>query len=211
MAIAFSDSQQALEGGHLGWRKGEELPTLFADIVPGLEKGQISEPIRSASGFHLVRLDDIRGAEPIIESQTHARHILITVNEILDDEAANQKLKEIREQILDGDDFEAVAKVISEDPGSAINGGDLGWNGPDIFVPEFQAVCDRLEIDEISEPFRSGYGWHIIQLLDRRVHDTTEEVMRQEALMAIRNSKLSEETELWTRRLRDQAFVEYRL
>jgi peptidyl-prolyl cis-trans isomerase SurA len=211
MAIAFSDSQQALEGGHLGWRKGEELPTLFADIVPGLKKGQISEPIRSASGFHLVRLDDIRGAEPIIESQTHARHILITVNEILDDEAASQKLKEIREQILDGDDFEAVAKVISEDPGSAINGGDLGWNGPDIFVPEFQAVCDRLEIDEISEPFRSGYGWHIIQLLDRRVHDTTEEVMRQEALMAIRNSKLSEETELWTRRLRDQAFVEYRL
>jgi peptidyl-prolyl cis-trans isomerase SurA len=211
IAIAFSDGQQALEGGEMGWRKGEELPTLFADIVPGLEIGQVSEPIRSASGFHLVRLDDRRGAEPIMESQTRARHILITVNEILDDEAAQQKLAEIREQILDGDDFEAVAKVVSEDPGSAINGGDLGWNGPGVFVPEFQAVCDRLEIDEISEPFNSNFGWHIIQLLDRRVHDTTDEVMRQEAMMAIRNSKLNEETELWTRRLRDQAFVEYRL
>jgi peptidyl-prolyl cis-trans isomerase SurA len=211
LAIAYSDGQQALDGGDMGWRKGEELPTLFADIVPGLEIGQVGEPIRSASGFHLVRLDDRRGAEPIMESQTRARHILITVNEILDDEAVQQKLTEIRQQIIDGDSFEAVAKVVSEDPGSAINGGDLGWNGPDMFVPEFQAVCDQLEIDEISEPFRSNFGWHVIQLLDRRVHDTTDEVMHQEAMMAIRNSKLNEETELWARRLRDQAFVEYRL
>lgn len=211
LAVTFSDGQQALEGGDMGWRKGEELPTLFADIVPGLEIGQVGEPIRSASGFHLVRLDDRRGADPIMESQTRARHILVTVNEVLDNEAARQKLTEVRQQIIDGDSFEAVAKVVSEDPGSAINGGDLGWNGPDMFVPEFQAVCDQLEIDEISDPFRSGFGWHIIQLLGRRVHDTTDEVMRQEAMMAIRNSKLSEETELWARRLRDQAFVEYRL
>ncbi len=211
LAIAYSDGQQALDGGDMGWRKGEELPTLFADIVPGLEIRQVGEPIRSASGFHLVRLDDRRGAEPIMESQTRARHILITANEILDDEAVRQKLTEIRQQIIDGDSFEAVAKVVSEDPGSAINGGDLGWNGPDMFVPEFQAVCDQLEIDEISEPFRSNFGWHVIQLLDRRVHDTTDEVMHQEAMMAIRNSKLNEETELWARRLRDQAFVEYRL
>ncbi len=211
LAIAYSDGQQALDGGDMGWRKGEELPTLFADIVPGLEIGQVGEPIRSASGFHLVRLDDRRGAEPIMESQTRARHILITANEILDDEAVRQKLTEIRQQIIDGDSFEAVAKVVSEDPGSAINGGDLGWNGPDMFVPEFQAVCDQLEINEISEPFRSNFGWHVIQLLDRRVHDTTDEVMHQEAMMAIRNSKLNEETELWARRLRDQAFVEYRL
>lgn len=211
LAVAYSDGQQALDGGDMGWRKGEELPTLFADIVPGLEIGQVGEPIRSASGYHLVRLDDRRGAEPIMESQTRARHILITANEILDDEAVRQKLTEIRQQIIDGDSFEAVAKVVSEDPGSAINGGDLGWNGPDMFVPEFQTVCDQLEINEISEPFRSNFGWHIIQLLDRRVHDTTDEVMHQEAMMAIRNSKLNEETELWARRLRDQAFVEYRL
>jgi len=211
LAVAYSDGQQALEGGNLGWRKGDELPTLFAEVVPGLQPGQVSEPIRSASGFHLVRLDDRRGGEPIMEKQTHARHILITTNEVLDDEVARQKLMEIRQQILDGDDFEAVAKVISEDPASAVDGGDLGWNGPGAFVPAFQAACDALEFGGISEPFQSPYGWHIVQVLDRRVEDTTDEVERQRAVMAIRNSKLSEETELWARRLRDQAFVEYRL
>jgi peptidyl-prolyl cis-trans isomerase SurA len=211
LAVAYSDGQQALEGGNLGWRKGDELPTLFAEVVPGLQPGQVSEPIRSASGFHLVRLDDRRGGEPIMEKQTHARHILITTNEVLDDEVARQKLMEIRQQILDGDDFEAVAKVISEDPASAVDGGDLGWNGPGAFVPAFQAACDALEFGGISEPFQSPYGWHIVQVLDRRVEDTTDEVERQRAVMAIRNSKLTEETELWARRLRDQAFVEYRL
>ena len=210
-AIALSDGQKALEGGDLGWRKGDELPTLFAEIVPGLEIGQVSEPVRSASGFHLVKLDDRRGSDPIMQQQTHARHILISTNEVLDDEAVYQKLIELRQQILDGDSFEAVAKVISEDPGSAVDGGDLGWAGPDVFVPEFQAICDELEIDEISKPFQTSYGWHIIQLLDRRMHDTTEEIQRQRAIMAIRNSKMSEETELWMRRLRDEAFVEYRL
>jgi len=211
LAIAHSDGQKALEGGDLGWRKGDELPTLFAEIVPGLEIGQVSEPVRSASGFHLVKLDDRRGSDPIMQQQTHARHILISTNEVLDDEAVYQKLVELRQQILDGDSFEAVAKVMSEDPGSAVDGGDLGWAGPDVFVPEFQAVCDELEIDGISMPFKTSYGWHIIQLLDRRMHDTTEEIQRQRAIMAIRNSKMSEETELWMRRLRDEAFVEYRL
>lgn len=211
LAITHSDGQKALEGGSLGWRKGEELPTLFAEIVPGLEIGQASEPIRSASGFHIVHLDDRRGGEPIMQQQTRARHILISTNEVLDDEAVEQKLLEIRQQILDGDSFEAVAKVISEDPGSAVDGGDLGWNGPGVFVPEFQAVCDALEIDEISDPFQTSYGWHIIQLLDRRLHDTTDELQRQQAIMALRNSKMSEETELWMRRLRDEAFVEYRM
>ncbi len=211
LAIEVSDSQNALQGGDLGWRRGDELPTQFASFVPGLEPGQVSEPVRSASGFHLVRLDERRGTDPVMENQTHARHILITTNEVLDDDAARQKLSEIRTQILAGDDFEAVATVMSEDPGSAVNGGDLGWNGPGIFVPEFQSVVGSLENGEISEPFKSPFGWHIIQLLDRRVQDMTEEVERREAIMAIRNSKLEEETELWARRLRDQAFVEYKL
>ncbi len=211
LAIAMSDGQNALNGGELGWRNGSELPTLFADLVPGLAPGQISQPTRSASGFHLIRVDERRGTDPVMENQTHARHILITTNEVLDDGAARQKLEEIRQQLIAGDDFEAVATVMSEDPGSAINGGDLGWTGPGVFVPEFQAVCDALEVDEISEPFQSPFGWHIIQLLGRRVQDMTEEVERREAIMAIRNSKLEEETELWARRLRDQAFVEYKL
>lgn len=211
LAVAFSDGQNALEGGSLGWRRGDQLPTLFADVVPGLQRGQVSEPLRSASGFHLVRLDDSRGTDPVMERQTRARHILITTNAVLDDEAVKQKMLEIRQQIVDGDEFEAVAKVLSEDPGSAVDGGDLGWQGPGTFVPEFQAICDTLEVDEISEPFQTAFGWHLIQLIDRRVHDTTEEVERQQAIAAIRNSKLEEETELWARRLRDQAFVEYRL
>jgi peptidyl-prolyl cis-trans isomerase SurA len=211
LAIAYSDAQSALEGGDMGWRKGSELPTLFADVVPGLQANEVSEPIRSASGFNLVRVDERKGTGPILENQTRARHILVTTNEVLDDEAARQKLLEIREQIANGDSFEAVAKVVSEDPGSAVNGGDLGWNGPGAFVPEFQAMCDTLKIDELSQPFKSPFGWHVIQVLDRRVHDTTEEVQRQNAIMAIRNSKLGEETELWMRRLRDQAFVEYRM
>ena len=211
LAIAYSDGQNGLDGGSLGWRNGNELPTLFAEVVPGLQVGQVSEPIRSASGFHIVRLDGKRGAEPIMENQTRARHILITTNEVLDDGSARQKLVEIREQVVAGDDFAAVAKAISEDPGSAVEGGDLGWQGPGTFVPEFQAVLEELEIDEISMPFKSPFGWHIVQLRERRVYDTTEEVERQQAIMAIRNSKFEEETELWARRLRDQAFVEYRL
>ncbi len=211
LAIATSDGQNALQGGDLGWRRGNELPTLFADLVPDLESGQVSEPARSASGFHLVRLDERRGTEPVLEKQTHARHILLTTNEVLDDDAVRHKLTEIRQQLMDGDNFEAVAQVVSEDPGSAVNGGDLGWNGVGVFVPEFQAVCDLLDIDEISKPFKSPFGWHIVQLLDRRVEDMTEEVARRKAIMAIRNSKLEEETELWARRLRDQAFVEYKL
>ncbi len=184
---------------------------MFADVVPGLDIGQVSEPIRSASGFHLVMLEDRKGGDPIMENQTKARHILITTNEVLDDEAARQKLTEIRDRIVAGETFETVAKAVSEDPGSAIEGGDLGWSGPGTFVPVFQEVCDSLDLGELSEPFKSPFGWHIVQVLDRRVHDTTEEVQRQQAIMAIRNSKLGEETELWARRLRDQAFVEYRL
>jgi len=211
LAITYSDSQNALEGGSLGWRKGDELPTLFADAVPALEPGEISDPIRSASGFHIVRLDERRGGEPIMQKQTHARHILITTNEVLDDDAARERLREIRQQIIDGDDFEAIAKAISEDPASAVDGGDLGWNGVGAFVPSFQAVCDSLEPGELSQPFRTRYGWHIVEVLGRRVQDTTDEVQRQQAIMAIRNSKLAEDTELWMRRIRDQAFVEYRL
>ncbi len=211
LAVANSDGQGALEGGSLGWRKGSELPTLFAGVVPGMQVDQVSDPIRSNSGFHLVRLDDRRGAQPIMENQVRVRHILITTNEVLDDDSAKQKLTEIREQILEGDDFGAVAKVVSEDPGSAIEGGDMGWTSPRSFVPEFAAVCEEIPNNQISEPFQTQFGWHILEVLDRRIQDTTAEVQRAQATQAIRNSKLGEETEIWARRLRDQAFVEYRM
>ena len=211
LAVAYSNSQTALEGGSMGWRNGDALPTLFAEIVPNMQTGQISEPIRTSSGFHLIKLDATEGTEPIIEDQTHARHILIKTTEILDDDIVRQKLVEIREEIIEDGDFEAIAIAVSEDPVSAVDGGDLGWTGPGIFVPEFEEAMSGLEIDEISEPFKSPFGWHIIQVLDRRTHDTTEDVRRQQAMMAIRNSKVAEETELWIRQIRDEAFVEYRI
>jgi len=211
LAVAYSDAQNALEGGSIGWREGDSLPTLFATVVPELSAGQTAAPVRSASGFHLVRLEAVEGNERIMEKQVRARHILLKPNEIMDDAVIEQRLKDMRESILNGDDFGAIAKAVSEDPGSAIEGGDLGWAGPGTFVPEFEQVMASLEIDEISAPFQSPFGWHIIQLLERRVHDTTDDVRQQRAIMAIRESKLAEETELWVRQMRDEAFVEYRL
>jgi peptidyl-prolyl cis-trans isomerase SurA len=211
LALTYSSGQQALEGGSLGWLKGSELPSVFADIAPGLPKGGVSEPVRNASGFHLIRLDDRRGGEPIMEDQTHARHILMTTNEVQDDDAVRQKLLAIRQRVLAGEDFSAVAKAVSEDPQSAIEGGDLGWTGPGNFVPEFEKTMNALQVDEISEPFQTQFGWHILQVLERRVYDATADKQRQEAVLAIRNSKLGDEAELWTRRLRDEAFVEIRI
>ncbi len=211
LALTYSSGQQALEGGSLGWLKGSELPSIFMDIAPGLPKGGVSEPIRNASGFHLIRLDDRRGGEPIMEEQTHARHILMSTNEVQDDDTVRQKLIEIRRRILGGEDFSAVAKVVSEDPQSAIEGGDLGWTAPGNFVPEFEKVMTALQIDEISEPFQTQFGWHIVQVLERRTYDATADKQRQQAILAIRNSKLGDEAELWTRRLRDEAFVEIRI
>lgn len=211
LAVAYSDAQNALEGGSMGWREGDSLPTLFATIVPELAAGETAAPVRSASGFHVVRLEAVEGNERIMENQVRARHILLKPDEIMDDAVIEQRLKDIRASIMGGDDFSAIAKAVSEDPGSAIEGGDLGWAGPGTFVPEFEQVMNDLEIDDISEPFQSPFGWHIIQLLERRVHDTTDDVRQQRAIMAIRESKLAEETELWVRQMRDEAFVEYRL
>lgn len=210
-AIAHSDAQNALEGGSMGWRDGNSLPTLFAEVAPQLAEGEVSEPFRSPSGFHLVLVEDIEGNERIMENQVRARHILLQTNELMDDAVVQQRLTDIREQVLAGDDFAAIATAVSEDPGSAVEGGDLGWAGPGTYVPEFEAALEQLDTDQISEPFRSPFGWHIIQLLERRVHDTTDDVRRRQAVMAIRQSKLEEETELWLRQMRDEAFVEYRL
>lgn len=211
MAVAYSNAQSALDGGSMGWRDGDALPSLFAQTVPNMQKGDISEPIRSPSGFHIIKLDDVEGNEPIMENQIHARHILIETDEIMDDDIVRQELIDIRQGILDGDDFAAIAKAVSKDPGSAIEGGDLGWAGPGLYVGKFQEVLDSLEIGEISEPFKTPFGWHIAEVLERRVHDTTDDVMRQRATMAIRDSKVAEETELWLRQMRDESFVEYRL
>ena len=209
LAVAHSNSQTALEGGALGWRRGPELPTFLAEVVVGMKAGDVSKPLRTPTGFHIIKLNEVRGAEgSMIQDQTHARHILLRPNELEDDATVRLKLAGIREKILNGEDFAAFASSMSQDSGSAVDGGDLGWSGPDTFVPEFDAVIAKLEINEISEPFRTQFGWHIVQLLGRRQFDTTEDTIRQRAFQQLRESKADEETELWLRRLRDEAFVD---
>ena len=212
LAVAYSNSQTALDGGSLGWRKGPEIPTFLAELVVKLKAGEVSEPLRTPSGYHIVRLNEIRGAATqTVVSQTHARHILLKPTELLDDATVEQKLTAIRDRILKGEEFAAVAKVVSEDPGSGSEGGDLGWTGPGTFVPEFEKVLGSLKDNEISMPFRTQFGWHIVQLLGHREFDNTDEMRRQRAFTQLRESKADEETELWLRRLRDEAYVEMKL
>jgi peptidyl-prolyl cis-trans isomerase SurA len=212
LAVQFSNAQTALEGGSLGWRKGPELPTFLAEMIAGMKAGDITQPLRTPSGYHIIRLNEIKGNTQVIVNQVHARHILIKTNELQDDATVEQKLVSIRDRILNkGENFTAVASVVSEDPGSAAEGGDLGWSNPGTFVPEFEKELAQLQPDEISQPFRTQYGWHIIQLLGRRQFDNTEDLQRQRAFGALREAKADEETELWLRRLRDEAYVEYKL
>jgi len=211
LAVTFSAGQNALEGGALGWRKGYQLPTLFADVVIGMEPGEVSDPIQSGSGFHIVRLNETRGAQTVIVDQLQVRHILLRPNEIMDNDAVQQRLAGIREQILAGDEFGPIAQSVSEDPTSAADNGDLGWVETGIFVPEFEEMLNSLEINELSEPFQTRFGWHLAEVTDSRSYDTTEEVKEQRCADQIRASKVEEERELWLRRLRDEAFVENRI
>jgi peptidyl-prolyl cis-trans isomerase SurA len=211
MAVRYSDSETGLEGGNLGWRKGDQLPTLFSDVVGPMQPGDYSEPMRAVSGYHIVKVNDVRGVNQRSEvQQMKVRHILITPDEIIDDETAKQRLEDARGQIQSGEDFGAMAKLLSDDPGSANSGGDMGWRGPGTFVPEFEEVANNLEPGTISEPFQSRFGWHILEVVDRRTYDNTEDLKESNCVQQIRNSKLADESELWVRRLRDEAYVDVR-
>jgi peptidyl-prolyl cis-trans isomerase SurA len=212
LAIANSNSQTALDGGQLGWRKGTQLPQFILDLVTQMKPGSVSAPVRTPSGFHIVKLNERRSGEAqVIINQIHVRHILMKTNELDDDETVRQKLSKLRDRISKGEDFAGLASTNSADPGSAPDGGDLGWSGPGTFVPEFDKAIADLKVNEISEPFKSRYGWHIVQMLGTRTYDSTDDVRRQRAFAAIRESKADEETELWLRRLRDEAFVEIKM
>jgi peptidyl-prolyl cis-trans isomerase SurA len=212
MAVRHSDSQTGLEGGQLGWLKGDQLPTLFYNVVGDLAVGEVSKPVRNVSGFHLVRVNNMRGANQHSEiEQIKLRHILITPNEIIDDQTAKQRLEDARKQLAEGADFGEVAKLMSDDPGSANSGGEMGWTGPGTFVPEFESVANESEIGVVSEPFRSRFGWHILEVMDRRTYDNTEDLKKENCDLKIRNSKLASESEIWQRRIRDEAYVEIRM
>ncbi len=212
MAVRYSSGQTALEGGSLGWLEGEQVPSLFTDVLADMSAGDLSEPIRAPGSFHIVRVDDLRSAvQRSEEDQVMVRHILVQPNEIIDDETAKQQLEDALERIREGEDFGELAKLLSDDPGSANQGGDLGWTTSRTFEPTFAEVVENTEVGEISEPFRGGYGWHILEVLDRRVYDNTEDLKEQNCDMRIRNSKMEEESQLWIQRLRDEAFVEKRI
>ena len=212
LAIRYSDSQTGLEGGSLGWRKGNQLPTIFSDVVGPMEAGDFSNPIRAISGYHLVKVNDIRGTVQRSEiEQMRIRHILITPDEIIDDETAKQQLEEAVLQIKSGEDFGEIAKLLSDDPGSANDGGEMGWTGAGTYVPEFEAVANEAKLGVISEPFQTRFGWHIIEVMDRRTYDNTEELKESGCIQRVRNSKLTEEEQLWVRRIRDEAFVDIRM
>ncbi|AGA91944.1 parvulin-like peptidyl-prolyl isomerase [Thioflavicoccus mobilis 8321] len=211
VAAANSDGRQALEGGDLGWFEMAAVPSLVSDLAFTMAKGEISDPVRSPSGFHIVRMADIRGSGPQIVTQTHARHILIRTNELVSDADARRRLEQLRMRIVGGEDFATLARANSDDTGSALRGGDLGWLSPGDTVTEFDTQMATLAPGQVSAPFRTSFGWHLVQVLERREQDTTDEVMRHKAREAIRERKATEEIELWLQRLRAEAYVEVRL
>jgi len=211
-ALAQSDDRQALKGGDLGWMKAADMPDLFVETVAKMSPGDISDPIRNASGFHILKLEDAKGgAGQHVITQTHARHILIQTNELVSDQDAQMRLSQLRARILGGEDFAALARSHSDDKATAIKGGDMGWVSPGDTVAAFEEQMARLKPGEISQPFHTQFGWHIVQVLGRRQYDSTEEVRTAEAREAVRNRKAKEQIELFDRNLRNQAYVEIRL
>ena len=208
LAIAISADQTALQGGDLGWRKMAQLPGVFIEAVEKLEIGQISEPIRSDAGYHLIKLYERKGGGEQLIEQHFARHILIKPNEIRDEATAVSQLTELRERVKAGEDFALLAKEFSEDPGSALNGGELGWSTPGMFVPEFEQTMGSIELNEVSAPFLSQFGWHILQVTERRNQDFSENITRNRAQNLLRQRKYEEELQVWLQEIRDEAFVE---
>jgi len=176
-----------------------------------MKKGDVCEPIKSSSGFHLIQITDVKSEKKIVIMQTLSRHILVKTDQFVSDKQARDKLIKLKNRIKRGDDFAMLAKGNSDDSMSAIDGGSLGWMSPGELVAEFQREIDRLQPNEISEPFRTQFGWHIVQVLERREHDNTESIKRSKAREAIYKRKLDEAVQSWARELRDEAYVEYRL
>ena len=212
VAVAFSDAPDGLEGGSMGWRLRDRLPELFADVVDRMKPGDISDILRSPAGFHIVMLVERRGVKsegrPL--EQTRARHILVRANESVSETEARRRIDRLRQRLVEGSTFEEIARFNSEDA-SAARGGDLGWVYPGDTVPEFENAMTQLKPNELSAPIRSPFGWHLIQVLERRTGELSSDRRRIEARKVLRDRKADEAYEEWLRQLRDRAYVEYRL
>ncbi|MGH8505967.1 MAG: peptidylprolyl isomerase [Stenotrophobium sp.] len=212
LAIAHSDGQQALKGGDLDWRKAADLPTVFAAEAAKLKKGEVSDVIDAGSGFHILKLDDVRGGDVRqTVTETDARHILITPNAVRDEAQSQALIRDIHDRLKRGEDFAKLAEQYSDDPGSKNSGGDLGFQPPGVFDPVFQKQIDALKPGEISAPFHTKFGWHIASVVARRTRDITDDTRRARARETLGQRKFAEETETWLRRLRAEAYVEYRV
>ena len=210
VAASFSDAQDALTGGNLGWRSAARLPTVFVEVVRGLEKGGVSNVLRSPAGFHIVRLVDVRDRNaPTIVDQTRVRHILIRVSETVSDADAKVRIDRVKDRLDSGAKFEDIARVNSED-GSAAKGGELGWVNPGDTVPEFEQAMNRLALGATSGPVRTQFGWHLIKVEERRRQDVTKDRQREQARTAIRQRKADEQFQEFVRQTRDRAYVEYK-
>lgn len=205
--ISASSGDYTFSGGDLGWRKLDDVPSIFQDVAQTLATGEVADLFRSPSGFHIVRMADRRGAELTIP-QTRVRHILVKPSEILTDEQAKQRIVDIKARVEGGEDFEALAREFSEDIGSAAEGGDLGWTNPGQMVPEFENMMASTPEGELSEPVRSQFGWHLIEVLERREKDMTEEMRRAQIEEFLHQRKYQEELDAWLRKIRDEAFVD---
>jgi peptidyl-prolyl cis-trans isomerase SurA len=207
-AMSDSEDDNALKGGDLGWRTLNDIPTLFSDKVSQMRVGDVADAIRSPSGFHIIKMLETKGLDNHIIIKTKVRHILIKTNELVDDEEAKKRLLALKTRIADGDDFAALARAHSDDKGSALKGGSLDWVGPGDLVKPFEEAMGKLDINQLSEPVQTQFGWHLIQVLDRENKDDSLEHKKNMVKDAIRKRKIEEETELWMRRLRDEAYVE---
>lgn len=212
LAVANSASENALDGGEIGWRKAAQLPPPFDAMLGQMRVGEVSEPLRTPPGFILLKLLDKRGGEQgVVREEVRVRHILLKPSEIRSDAETRELAARLYQRLRDGEDFATLAKSFSEDPGSALNGGELNWIDPNALVPEFREVMAASRIGELSQPFRSPFGWHVLEVLDRRSSDASGEAREQQALNLLRNRKYEEELQNWLRQIRDEAYVETRL
>lgn len=211
LAIANSNDQAALQGGDIGWRKLAQLPELFGNQLATLKTGQSSAPFRSGAGFHILKNIEQRGGGAQLIEQTRARHILIKLSEITDDNQAREKLAALSARIEKGEDFGKLAKEYSEDTGSMLSGGDLGWATPGMFTPAFEETMNNTPIGKVSRPFKSQFGWHILQVIERRKEDMSEQMKRNQAQNVIRSRRFDEELQLWLTQIREDAYVEIKI
>jgi peptidyl-prolyl cis-trans isomerase SurA len=208
LAVSRSAGDNALEGGEIGWRKAAQLPSPFDSMVGSLTVGDVTEPVRTPGGFIIIKLEEKRGGSKMLRDEVHVRHILLKPSEIRSEEETQRLAEKLYERIQAGESFSDLAKKFSEDPGSKLNGGDLNWVDPESLVPEFREVMNNAPQGQVTKPFRSPFGWHVLEVLGRRATDSSDKFREQQAAQTLRARKYDEELQAWLRQIRDEAYVE---